>query len=94
MGKSATIQARIDPVINAKAQEIFNALHISMSVAISLYLTQVALHKGLPFKVEIPNELTLQTLINSEDGKELHEVDSVKDLFKELEKCNMLSSLL
>lgn len=85
MGKTATIQARIDPVIKTEAQKIFNALHISMSEAISLYLTQVTLHKGLPFKVKLPNKLTLETLQGSEEGKELHEVDNIDDLFKGLD---------
>jgi antitoxin component of RelBE/YafQ-DinJ toxin-antitoxin module len=35
MPRTATIQARIDPEIKAKAQKILNKLHISMSEAIS-----------------------------------------------------------
>ena len=85
MARTATIQARIDPEIKMKAQQIFNALNISMSEAISMYLTQVALHKGIPFEVKIPNELTASTLQKSEEGKELNEVGSVDELFQDLE---------
>jgi len=85
MPKTATIQARIDPNIKAEAQKIFNALNISMSEAISLYLTQVALHKGIPFELKIPNQLTLETIHKAETGKELHQVNSVEELFEELE---------
>jgi DNA-damage-inducible protein J len=85
MPRTATIQARIDPEIKAQAQEILNKLHISMSEAISIYLTQVTLQKGIPFELKIPNEVTAETIRKSEKGEELHQADSVDDLFKELE---------
>lgn len=84
MNKSATIQARIDPKVKNKAQKVLNKLHISMSEAISIFLTQVSLNNGIPFEVRIPNELTEETLRKSENGEELHEVSNVKELFKEL----------
>jgi len=85
MARTATIQARIDPEIKAKAKRILNTLNISMSEAISMYLTQVVFHQGIPFDVKIPNELTAATLRKSEKGKELNEVGSVDELFQELE---------
>lgn len=84
MNKSATIQARIDPKVKNKAQKILNKLHISMSEAISIFLTQVSLNNGIPFEVKIPNKVTEETLLKSEKGEELHEVSNVKELFKEL----------
>lgn len=84
MNKSATIQARIDPRVKNKAQKILNKLNISMSEAISIFLTQVSLNKGIPFEIKIPNELTEDTLRKSENGEELHEVSDVNQLFKEL----------
>ncbi|MCH7676550.1 type II toxin-antitoxin system RelB/DinJ family antitoxin [candidate division KSB1 bacterium] len=85
MAKTANIQARIDPETKTKAQKILNTLNISMSEAISMYLTQVALHKGIPFDIRIPNEVTIATLQKSEEGKELNEVSSVDKLFQELD---------
>lgn len=84
MNKSATIQARIDPKVKSKAQKILNKLNISMSEAISIFLTQVSLNKGIPFEIKIPNELTEETLRKSENGEELHEVSNTKQLFEEL----------
>ena len=69
MGKTAIIQARIDPEIKSKAQNIFSKLNITMSEAISLFLTQVTSNKGIPFDIRIPNELTAKTLHDSENGK-------------------------
>ena len=85
MARTATIQVRIDPEIKLEAQEILNKLHISMSDAISIYLTQVTLQKGIPFDLKIPNDLTAETIRKTEGGEQLHQVNTVDDLFKELE---------
>ena len=84
MNKSATIQARIDPKVKSKAQKILNKLNISMSEAISIFLTQVSLNKGIPFEIKIPNKLTEETLRKSENGEELNEVSDIKQLFEEI----------
>jgi DNA-damage-inducible protein J len=86
MSKSAVIQTRIDPELKNKAQIIFNKLNISMSEAISIFLTQVTLKRGIPFDITLPNELTADTLKKSEDGRDLHKVSSVNQLFKELDR--------
>ncbi len=85
MAKSETIQARINPEIKREAQQILSRLHISMSEAIAMYLTQITLHKGIPFDIKIPNDLTAKTLKESKQGENLHRVDNVNDLFKELD---------
>ncbi len=85
MAKTATIQTRVDPEIKQRAQKILNTLNISMSEAISMYLSQITLHKGIPFEIKIPNRITAQTLKKSEDGKELHKVSNVDELFQELD---------
>ena len=84
MNKSATIQARIDPSVKKKAQKIFSKLNLTMSEAISMFLTQVSLNKGIPFEIKIPNSLTEETLLKTEKGEELHQVSSTRELFKEL----------
>ena len=40
MAKTATIQTRVDPVIKNNAQIILKKLNISMSEAISMYLSE------------------------------------------------------
>ncbi|MCG8334014.1 MAG: type II toxin-antitoxin system RelB/DinJ family antitoxin [Proteobacteria bacterium] len=85
MARTATIQARIDPEVKKNAQAILNKLNITMSEAISIYLTQVTLQKGIPFDIKIPNELTAETLRKSDEGKELHSVNSVTELMEELD---------
>ena len=85
MAKTATIQIRVDPEIKQNAQMILKTLNISMSEAISMYLSQITLHKGIPFEIKIPNEVTAKTLRDAENGYELHKVDSVDELFQELD---------
>jgi DNA-damage-inducible protein J len=85
MAKTATIQTRVDPDIKNNAQMILKKLNISMSEAISMYLSQITLHNGIPFEIKIPNEVTAKTLKDAENGKNVHKVDSVDRLFKELD---------
>jgi len=56
-----------------------------MSEAISMYLSQITIHRGIPFEVKIPNEATAKTLKDAEHGHDLHKVDSVDELFQELD---------
>ena len=86
MAKTAVIQARIDCEVKNRAQKILSKLNISMSEAISIFLTQVSLNRGIPFEVKIPNDLTSDTLIKSDNGEELHKVSSLEELFQELDK--------
>ena len=85
MAKTAVIQTRIDPVVKQNAQTILKKLNISMSEAISMYLSQITLHNGIPFEIKIPNDITAKTLIDAENGNELHTVNSVDELFQELD---------
>ena len=85
MARSAVIQARIDPETKNKAQDILKQLNLTMSEAINLFLTQVALNRGIPFDIRIPNDLTALTLNNAENNIDVHEVSNVDELFQELE---------
>ena len=85
MAKTAIIQTRVDPAVKHNAQIILRKLNISMSEAISIYLSQITLHNGIPFEIKLPNEVTAKVLTESEKGNELHKVDSVDELFQELD---------
>ena len=54
--KQSTVKARISPDIKCGAEAIFTSLGLSPSSAISLFYTQVKLHNGLPFTVEMPRD--------------------------------------
>ncbi|MBN2593231.1 MAG: type II toxin-antitoxin system RelB/DinJ family antitoxin [Sedimentisphaerales bacterium] len=82
---ATTIQVRLDKKTKSQAQKVFKVLDISMSEAIKLFLRQVALQKGIPFEIKIPNALTDRVLRESEEGIDLHKVSNVDQLFEELE---------
>ena len=61
-GKTRMIHARIDPELKQSAERVFLKLGISTTEAIRLFLTQVELHKGLPFPIAIPNAETVAAM--------------------------------
>ena len=54
MTKSAMIRARVDPGLKEDAENIFEALGLSATQAITLFYQQVKWVRGLPFEVWIP----------------------------------------
>lgn len=47
-----------------------------------MFYRQITMRKGLPFAVEVPNDLTAATLRKSKAGVEVEEFDSVDDMFE------------
>lgn len=50
--RTAYISIRIEPKLKVAAQKVFDKIGLSMSDAITLFLTQVVLHNGLPFWIK------------------------------------------
>jgi len=84
MVKSATINTRIDEKTKTQAQNILRILNIPMSEAISMFFKQIVLHRGIPFEIKIPNDVTVETFEKTDAGKELHKVSGIEELAKEL----------
>ena len=84
MGKTSTIRARIEPDLKNKAEHIFRQLGLTTTQAITLFYKQVELRKGLPFDVAISNEITRQTLDDTDAGRNLIVCDDTDDMFKKL----------
>ena len=74
MGNEAgIIRVRVEPELKSQAEAVFSELGLSPTEAISLFYTQVALHRGLPFAVKIPNAETIESLGQARTGEELTE---------------------
>ena len=71
MAKTAMIMARIEPDLKTDAEKILKKLGLSTTEAINLFLSQIRLHKGLPFEVKIPNKTTLETFKKPMQAKSL-----------------------
>jgi len=84
MNKTATISVRVKPEIKTRAEDVFERLGLTPTDAITMFYSQVNLRQGIPFPVEIPNEVTMKTISDAEAGIDLHKVNSVAELFKEI----------
>ena len=69
MGKTAYITARIEPGLKTSAESVLQALGISTTDAITMFMRQVTLQRGLPFEVRIPNAATRRAIAELEAGK-------------------------
>jgi DNA-damage-inducible protein J len=67
--KTSSVHARIQPLLKAQAEAVLNKLGISISEAISIYFSQIALQKGLPFDVKVPNKKTLAAMQEARAGR-------------------------
>jgi DNA-damage-inducible protein J len=71
--------------IKEKAKEILSRYGLSLSDAVNIFLTQVVLEKGIPFRIQIPNETTKRVLEEVREKKNLEEV-TLDSLFSEVER--------
>jgi len=85
MTKTATIRARMEPLLKEHVDQIFHKLGLNTTEAINLFYKQVVLNNGLPFELKIPNKITLQTFEDTDAGKNLVECKNIDDMFKKLD---------
>ena len=83
MGKTSTVSARIDPDTKRQAERIFSKLGLTASQAITLFYEKVALQRGLPFAVKLPNDTTGKALEEAQDRDKLPRFDTTEALFEE-----------
>ena len=85
MPKSAMVRARIEPSLKENVEDIFQKLGISATEAITLFYSQIKLRNGIPFKIEIPNEITKNTFKNTDNNIQIKSFKDKNDMFKDLE---------
>ena len=54
MARTSNVFARVEPELKAQAETVLNELGIPMSNAISIFLKQVVLQRGIPFEIKLP----------------------------------------
>lgn len=62
----AIIKSRIDSDLKVEVEQILSALGITVSDVIRMTFAQIAVRKGLPFDVKLPNAETLNALKESD----------------------------
>lgn len=84
MSKETVVRARVEPELKRGAECVFSRLGLNTSQAITLFLRQVELRQGLPFPVELPNDETLKTFRDTDQGKNLKQFKNAEELFEDL----------
>jgi DNA-damage-inducible protein J len=82
MPKTESIRARVDSKLKADAEAVLRKVGLTASDAIRLFYRQIALRKGLPFDVKLPNAATRQAIQELEEGKDLTRYDDFDDFRK------------
>ena len=77
-----TIQARVDSVLKAQAEEVLEGLGMDPSAAIGLLYEHLAARKELPFEVRVPNATSRRVLREAEEGKNLIRFENFEDFNK------------
>ncbi|MET1249042.1 type II toxin-antitoxin system RelB/DinJ family antitoxin [Sporolactobacillus sp. STCC-11] len=57
--RTSNVFARIEPELKEQAEQVLKQLGIPMSNAISLFLRQVVLQRGIPFDIKLPENKPL-----------------------------------
>lgn len=80
MSKSEMIRARVEPGLKKEAEAVLDQLGMTPTEAITVFYRQIALNRGLPFPVRIPNAETRKALRDAESGvlREWPDVESLK----------------
>ena len=84
MGKTETIRARVEPRLKRDAEAVLKKIGLTPSEAITLFLTQVKLTKGLPFPIRVPNAETRRAIHDVRARKKLETFETVEDWAKRI----------
>ena len=79
MSKTETIRARVEPELKRDAEAVLRRLGLTPSEAITLFLTQVKLNKGLPFPLRVPNRRTRTAIQKARAGDAVETFASLSD---------------
>lgn len=80
MAKTSMIRARIEPSLKEEAESVLDQLGMSPTDAITVFYRQIALQRGLPFEVKLPNRTTRRAMRDAELGRDLIDVEGLEDL--------------
>jgi len=84
MSKTATVRTRIEPGLKQEVEGILAELGLTASETVHLLYRQIKLQRGLPFDVRLPNPLTVRTLNDSKEGREVKRFETKSELFADL----------
>lgn len=73
MSRTANVFARVEPEIKEQAENVLEQLGIPMSNAVSMFLRQIVLQRGIPFEIKLPKKepLSLGSLTKEQFNTEI-----------------------
>ena len=83
MATTTMVHVRVDQRVKARATKALAAMGLSVSDAVRVLLTRVAVEKALPFDVRVPNAATAAAMQEARRGG-LKSFDNVPDLMADL----------
>ena len=86
MPKNATINARVDDKLKAKAEKVLARVGVNTTDVITMLLHQIVLRDGVPFDVTIPNNETRKAIADLDAGKGEVFTGSTHELFDRIAK--------
>lgn len=83
MPTTEMVHVRIDKRVKTQAAKALSAMGLSVSDAVRVLLTRVAVEKALPFDLKVPNPATAAAMKEARAGH-LTSFDSVSELMADL----------
>jgi DNA-damage-inducible protein J len=83
MATTTMVHVRLDERVKARAEKALAAMGLSVSDAVRVLLTRVAVEKALPFEVRVPNARTREAMAELKKGK-LQKLSGVHALMNDL----------
>ena len=88
MTQSSMLHVRVDEETKEKAAEALNAMGMSVSDAVRLFLRRVVADQAIPFEIKVPNAETRRAMAEADDMITNHRdrFRTAKAMFDDLEK--------
>ena len=74
MAKTAELKVRLEPQLKRKAAAVYKNWGLNLSDAVTVFLSQLVIEGGLPFRMEnagVPNTETLRAMEDARLGRNL-----------------------
>lgn len=85
MHKSSTITIRVDPELKRKTEKTLDDLGLTTTQAVTIFLKQGIMRKGLPFPVSMPNAETRKAMDDIAKRRNVKTFENTDALFADLE---------
>ena len=85
MSKTTTLRAHIDPELKTQAERLLFEAGFTAEQAITWFYQQIVRQHQFPFEFKQPNQVTLTTFQETDEGNNVVKCQSAEEMFKQLE---------